>query len=73
MEYIYYVGDIREYSRQRRPPGLHTLNSEVSSQKGGQNITCQAYTAISQSTTSHVYNVAVPSRETIVSKEVLWT
>jgi len=40
--------------------------------KGGQNITCQAYNAISQSTTNHVYNVAVPSLETIVSREVLW-
>ncbi len=33
--------------------------------KGGQNITCQAYNAISRSTTNHVYNVAV-------SREVLW-
>ena len=41
--------------------------------KGGQNITCQAYNAISQSTTNHVYNVAVPSLETMVSREVLWT
>jgi len=40
--------------------------------KGGQNITCQAYTAISQSTTNHVYNVSVPSMETIISREVLW-
>ena len=29
--------------------------------KGGQNITCQAYNAISQSTSNHVYNAAVPS------------
>ncbi|MFM7884925.1 MAG: phage major capsid domain-containing protein [Microcystis panniformis] len=35
-------------------------------------MTCQAYNAISQSTTNHVYNVAVPSLETIISKEVLW-
>ena len=40
--------------------------------KGGQNITCQTYNAISQSTTNHVYNVAVPSLETIISREVLW-
>ncbi|MFM7981693.1 MAG: phage major capsid domain-containing protein, partial [Candidatus Fonsibacter sp.] len=39
--------------------------------KGGQNITCQAYNAISQ-ITNHVYNVAVPSLETIISREVLW-
>ena len=40
--------------------------------KGGQNTTCQAYNAISQSTTNHVYSVAVPSLETITSTEVLW-
>ena len=40
--------------------------------KGGQNITCQAYKALSQSTTTHVYNVAVPSLETIMSRDVLW-
>ena len=40
--------------------------------KGGQNITCQSYNAISQSTTNHVYNVAVPTLETIISREVLW-
>jgi len=40
--------------------------------KGGQNITCQTYKAISQSTSNHVYNVAVPSLETIISREVLW-
>ena len=39
--------------------------------KGGQNTTCQAYNAISQSTTNHVYNV-VPNLETIISREVLW-
>ena len=40
--------------------------------KGGQNITCQTYKAISQSPSNHVYNVAVPNLETIVSREVLW-
>ncbi|MFM7990025.1 MAG: phage major capsid domain-containing protein [Candidatus Fonsibacter sp.] len=40
--------------------------------KGGKNITCQACNAISQSTTNHVYNVAVPTLETIISREVLW-
>ncbi|MFM7978873.1 MAG: phage major capsid domain-containing protein, partial [Candidatus Fonsibacter sp.] len=40
--------------------------------KGGQNITCQAYNAISQSITNHVYIVAVPSLETIINREVLW-
>ncbi|MFM7985240.1 MAG: phage major capsid domain-containing protein, partial [Candidatus Fonsibacter sp.] len=27
---------------------------------------------MSQSTTNHVYNVAVPTMETIISREVLW-
>ena len=40
--------------------------------KGGQNISCQAYDAISQSPTNHVHNVAVPSLETIIRREVLW-
>ncbi|MFM7988714.1 MAG: phage major capsid domain-containing protein, partial [Candidatus Fonsibacter sp.] len=40
--------------------------------KGGQNVTCQAFKAISQSTSNHVYNVAVPTLETIISREVLW-
>jgi hypothetical protein len=40
--------------------------------KGGQNITSQPFNAISQTTSAHVYNVAVPSLETIISREVLW-
>ena len=40
--------------------------------KGGQNITSQPYRAISQTTSAHVYNVAVPSLETVISREVLW-
>ena len=40
--------------------------------KGWQNITSQPYRAISQTTTAHVYNVAVPSLETVISREVLW-
>ena len=37
--------------------------------KGGHNITSQPFRAISQTTTAHVYNVAVPS---FISREVLW-
>ena len=40
--------------------------------KGGQNITCQPYKAVSQTTSAHVFNVTVPSLETIISREVLW-
>ena len=40
--------------------------------KGGQNITCQPYKAISQTTSAHVFNVTVPSLETIISMGVLW-
>ncbi len=39
---------------------------------GGQNITCQPFKATSQTPASHVDNVAVPSLETIIGKEVLW-
>ena len=52
--------------------GCITPNVKYQLFKGGQNITCQAYNAISQSTSDHVYNVAVPSLETIISREVLW-
>ncbi len=40
--------------------------------KGGQNITSQPFKAISETVASHVYNVTVPSLETIISREVLW-
>ena len=40
--------------------------------KGGQNVTCQPYKATSETTANHVYNVTVPSLETIISREVLW-
>ena len=41
--------------------------------KGGQNVTSQTFNAMSESTLAHVANVAVPSLETIISREVLWT
>ena len=40
--------------------------------KGGQNITAQPFKAISETPTAHVYNITVPSLETIISREVLW-
>ena len=40
--------------------------------KHRQNITCQPFKAISETKASHVYNVTVPSLETIISREVLW-
>ena len=40
--------------------------------KGGLNITSQPYRAISQTNSAHAYNVAVPSLETVISREVLW-
>ena len=40
--------------------------------KGGQNIACQPYKAMSETTANRVYNVTVPSLETIISREVLW-
>ena len=41
--------------------------------KGGQNVVSQSYSAISQSTSGVVFNCVIPSLETIVSREVLWT
>ena len=40
--------------------------------KGPQNYTAQPHRAISESATCQVYNIAVPSLETIISREVLW-
>ena len=53
---------------------LGCLTNKVKYQvlKGGQNITSQPFNAISQSTSAHVYNITVPSLETIISREVLW-
>jgi len=53
---------------------LGCITSKVKFQvfKGGQNITSQPFKAISETTTSHVYNITVPSLETIISREVLW-
>jgi len=41
-------------------------------QKGGANCTAMPYKAISETTSTQVYNIAVPSLETIISREVLW-
>jgi hypothetical protein len=41
--------------------------------KGGQNVVSQSYSAISQSTSGCVFNCVIPSLETIVQREVLWT
>ena len=40
---------------------------------GGQNITSQSFNAISASNSAHVFNIAVPSLETVISREALWT
>ena len=39
--------------------------------KGGQNMTSAQFNAISQSTSSHTYNIQVPSEQTIVDRRVL--
>ena len=53
---------------------LGCITSKVKFQvlKGGQNITCQPFSAITQTTASHVYNVTVARLETNTSREVLW-
>ena len=40
--------------------------------KGGQNMTSATFQAISQSNSSHTYNVQVPSEMTILDRVVLW-
>ncbi len=45
--------------------GCITSKAKFQVLKGGQNITCQPFEAISETKASHVYYVAVPSLETI--------
>ena len=52
--------------------GCNTSKVKFQVVKGGQNITSQPFKAVSQTTSAHVFNVTVPSLETIISKEVLW-
>jgi hypothetical protein len=40
--------------------------------KGGQNVTSSEFLATSQSNSSHVYNIQVPSEQTIVDRRVMW-
>ena len=68
MEYIYNGGNIREDSSKDDRLGCISPKVKYQVLKGGQNIICQAYIAISQSTTNQVYNVAAPSLETIISR-----
>jgi len=42
-------------------------------QKGGQSMNPSAFQAISASTSSHVYNIQVPSEQTLIDRRVLWT
>ena len=53
--------------------GLITDKVKYSVIKGGQNVTSTSFPAVSQNASSHVYNIPVPSLETIISREVLWT
>ena len=41
--------------------------------KGAQQVTVAEFNATSQSNSSHVYNIVVPSLETIIDRRVLWT
>lgn len=40
--------------------------------KGGQNMTSSQFKAVSESTSSHTYNIQVPSEQTIIDRRVLW-
>ena len=57
-----------------RDDRISCITSKVKFQvvKGGQNITCQPFKAVSSSPTAQVFNVTAPSLETIISREVLW-
>ena len=52
--------------------GCLTNKVKYAVNKGGQNITAMPFKAISTSTSAHVYNITVPSLETVISREVLW-
>ena len=39
---------------------------------GAQSITAQQFNAISQTASAHTFNIAVPSLETIISREIMW-
>ena len=52
--------------------GCLTNKVKYAVNKGGQNITAMPFKAISATTSAHVYNITVPSLETIISREVLW-
>jgi hypothetical protein len=41
--------------------------------KGGQNVTPAIYNALSESAGSQTYNIQVPSEQTIIDREVLWS
>ena len=41
--------------------------------KGAQSISVADFAATSQSNSSHVYNIIVPSLETIISRRIEWT
>ena len=40
--------------------------------KGGQNVTCSPFLRISESTSQIVWNIQVPSEQTIIDRRVLW-
>ena len=40
--------------------------------KGGQSVTSAQFQAISQSTSSHTYNIQVPSQETLIDRHLVW-
>jgi hypothetical protein len=52
--------------------GCLTNKVKYAVNKGGQNITAMPFKAISATTSAHVYNITVPSLETVISREVLW-
>jgi hypothetical protein len=40
--------------------------------KGGSNMTSSQFKAVSETTSSHVYNIQIPSEQTIIDRRVMW-
>ena len=70
--YIHCQRHVRRFSWNTTDWDASRQRSSSKSFKGGLNVTCQPYNAISHTTANHVYNVTIPSLETIISREVLW-
>ena len=49
-----------------------TDSIEYAVEKGGQNMTSSTFNAITFSTSSHVFNIQIPSEQTLIDRRILW-